>query len=45
MKTNIKGDMADGMIDGTFCQYCGEYLGESCGYPISCSDCQINQNK
>ena len=34
------GDMADGMIDGTFCQECGEYIGKPCGYPRSCSGCK-----
>lgn len=43
------GDIPDAMIDGTFCQHCGEYLdGESPGYPRSCDGCkgwQIKPNK
>ena len=27
------GDIADGIIDGTFCQESGEYIGEPCGHP------------
>ena len=34
------GDMADDIIDGLFCQYCGEYLEEAVGYPRSCSGCE-----
>lgn len=31
--------MADDILDGVFCQECGEYLGEATGYPRYCSDC------
>lgn len=30
------GEMAEMMLDGTMCQYCGEYLGSDNGYPTSC---------
>lgn len=31
------GEMADDILDGLFCQYCGVFLdGESPGYPRSC---------
>lgn len=33
------GEMADYIINGDDCQYCGEYLGEGDGYPRSCSGC------
>jgi hypothetical protein len=33
------GEIADAMLDGTFCQYCGEYLGSDNGYPTSCGCC------
>jgi hypothetical protein len=33
------GEMADYMINGDDCQYCGEYLGEGDGYPRSCAGC------
>ena len=29
------GDMAEGLLDGTFDSEDGEYLGEPCGYPRS----------
>ena len=32
------GEIAEGMIDGTFCECCGEYIGEGDGYPRYCSD-------
>jgi len=35
-----RGDIADGMLDGTFCQYCGVFIGEDTGYPVSCSECE-----
>ena len=33
------GDIADMMLDGTLCEQCGDYIGESIGYPRVCSDC------
>lgn len=34
------GDMADDIIDGIFCEQCGEYLGEPVGYPRTYSGCK-----
>ncbi len=31
--------MADAIINGTFCQVCGEYIGEGLGYPRTCENC------
>jgi len=31
--------MADDIIDGIFCEECGEYIGEPVGYPRLCSGC------
>ena len=31
------GDFADGMLDGTFCAGCGEYIGDSSGFAAYCS--------
>ncbi len=32
---------ADDILDGMFCQFCGEYLeDEAPGYPRSCKDCK-----
>jgi len=33
------GDVADMMLTGVLCQQCGEFIGEECGYPKSCSIC------
>jgi predicted Zn-ribbon and HTH transcriptional regulator len=35
------GEVAEMMLDGTLCQYCGAYLDDSIGYfPQSCPDCK-----
>ena len=44
------GDIADAILEGELCQYCGEHTGISPGYPVSCSGCeptkrQRNYNK
>lgn len=33
------GDIADAMIDGDMCQYCGEWIGDGAGYPQTCAAC------
>jgi len=33
------GEMADYMLNGDDCEWCGVYLGEGPGYPRKCSDC------
>lgn len=33
------GEIADMMLEGILCQYCGEYLGDGDGFPQSCSCC------
>lgn len=30
----------DMILDGTLCQFCGTFIGEACGYPTSCEDCE-----
>ena len=37
------GEIAESMINGELCQYCGEYLGESVGYPQSCDGCESSK--
>lgn len=40
-KEPIMGEIADAMINGFLCQYCGVFLdGEEPGYPRSCEDCE-----
>ena len=34
------GEIADAIIDGDYCESCGEYLGIGPGYPRLCSDCE-----
>lgn len=34
------GEMADAILNGDFCQQCGEYCGEGEGYAVTCEDCQ-----
>ncbi len=34
------GDIADMMLDGTLCEHCGCFIGEPCGYPRLCEDCE-----
>ncbi len=41
------GEIAEMMLDGTLCQYCGELLvdpgEENCGFPDSCDSCKSEQ--
>ncbi len=38
------GEIADGIIDGEFCEECGTYIGEGCGYPRKCESCEEGVN-
>lgn len=33
------GEYAEMMIDGTLCQVCGEFMGDTPGHPRTCSGC------
>lgn len=33
------GEIAEMVIDGTLCQYCGVYTGKDYG-PVACEDCE-----
>ena len=33
------GEMTEDILDGIFCEVCGEYIGEPCGYPRTCEGC------
>lgn len=33
------GQIADDMIDGTSCSWCGVYFEGTHGYPVLCNDC------
>lgn len=34
------GEMAEALINGDDCEWCGQYLGEGDGYPRLCESCQ-----
>lgn len=36
------GDIAELMLLGVLCEYCGCYVGEPVGYPRYCEDCNEN---
>jgi hypothetical protein len=38
------GDIAEMMLDGTLCQCCGEYMGESMGFATTCAACRRDTN-
>lgn len=31
--------MAEDILEGIFCEVCGQYIGEPVGYPRKCRDC------
>jgi hypothetical protein len=37
--------MVDDILDGIFCEECGQYIGDSCGYPRKCTDCNPPKTK
>lgn len=39
------GEIAEGLLDGTFDMYTGEYIGEGCGYPRTMEDDYTPQEK
>lgn len=40
------GEIAEMMIDGTLCQYCGVVLkGKAEGYPRTCHSCRVEHSK
>jgi len=34
------GEIADAMVNGDLCEWCGIYLGEGAGYPRLCRGCK-----
>ena len=39
------GEIAEMMLDGTICQVCGEFMGDECGFPRTCTACQPRDHK
>lgn len=37
------GEIADQILEGQMCQWCGEYLGDGDGYPTICAGCQAEE--
>jgi len=33
------GELADDMIEGASCQWCGQYFEEEHGHPVVCKEC------
>lgn len=33
------GSFADDILEGIFCEECGQYIGEAVGWPHKCPDC------
>lgn len=38
------GEIADMMLDGCICQWCGEIIGDGDGYARICAGCQMEHN-
>lgn len=38
------GEIADMMINGSMCQYCGECFDDEPGYPRSCPSCSSDED-
>lgn len=36
------GEIAEMIIDDILCEICGVYIGDACGYPRFCVDCDKN---
>lgn len=39
------GEMADDMIDGSSCSWCGVYFVQEHGFPVVCRGCAIDASK
>ena len=37
--------MAEDVLDGMFCEECGEFLGEPVGYPRKCEECEPHKKR
>lgn len=37
--------MAEDILEGIFCEECGEFIGEPVGYPRKCSGCKPKHRK
>lgn len=37
------GEIAEGIVNGDYCQECGSYIGEGEGYPRTCDSCRPDE--
>ena len=37
------GEIAEMMLDGTLCQWCGELIDDAMGFPTVCAGCQDSE--
>jgi hypothetical protein len=36
------GEIANDILDGEYCSWCGQYFDDAHGYPVLCQDCYKN---
>jgi len=34
------GEISEMILEGVLCELCGVFIGEGCGFPVLCEDCQ-----
>lgn len=44
MRGLIMGEVTEMMLDGVLCECCGVYIGDPVGYPITCDDCEVEDD-
>lgn len=37
--------VAEDILDGMFCEECGEFIGEPVGYPRKCEECEPHKKR
>ena len=43
-ESNEESTMAEDILNGVFCEICGEFIGDECGYPRRCDDCKEDED-
>jgi hypothetical protein len=39
------GEWADSILEGAFCEQCGEHIGDGDGFPTLCANCSGKKKK
>jgi len=39
------GEIADAILEGSQCQFCGNVFDDACGYPRMCEDCEKDEDE